>query len=1376
MFWMRSNAARLIACFAISLLAFSSGCNRTSSSGSFIVLRINEVSPRNVSVLAGEPNGIVLDWVEIFNPSDTAVRLEGYSLSDDPRRPNKFRFPPHAQIAAGGFVVIYLVGDGQLARIQADRAANGEAPFEMTEFHADFGLSGNAETLYLYANGRRIDRLGWEDVPEDASVGRFPDGGSEIGLMFAAAPGEANNQFELIAPRFALGFRPRPAICVDPRDEVAVTFSVLSDVESTSPEVRLRFLERPDCSLEDQSATSCALIFEENAEDVVEVDLAPTGGGRACAARLDEEGDALPPLPENEDCPPEAVNGKFGDRPVQVTSFHAFLPAGATLGETEEHKPVVLVWVSVENELGRNDFCFCYVYGSGCFDLVISEYQPVNNATLEFVRVDPNGFGERSAPDWLEIFNHGDEPIDLTNFGLAGTNAARNGNLRQWVFGRDSFDEPQYLTIGPGERRVVICQNDGGALRRQFRRVVVDDRGVESFDQDCLYYSTRFDLSASQTGVDGFVLTAPAGNVQVVIDEATLDFRQFFVDNPTPDPLDPDFPIRDLSFIRQPGGVPGVEDPRERFPIGELSPGLPTDCATPAGCSGIDPDGTDRFDCPKPPAILPELQVVPAGAVGTNEVHRCPELGEGVVVTTRFAIHRNTLAAFEAGETPSFRAEVEVENVLGERIVLTLDDGITVTRDETRQAEAPRGTVLLRLDAHVPPQPEGLVTVLRVEITDDLLAGELPEAELNVLLSRETLEEDDRQRQFNEAVADCVAQQQLDPNLVCDIDPAELEGRSRVGFGYFSGRPPVAHSGLIHEFVPQNESVLIPGFDNFAGEQKPDYIEIHLPMDAEVESIDLSGFFVTAERHADTPIREALRAPLPKDIPPIARGEFLLIVFGRVPPRELPHTTVSASDLGIDADLCAGTLHLIGPDELGNCLVDSMSWDCDRGDGLRLAQDRAFGPSCSDPSRTVDVTPSPGTRNFLKPVLLGARHANLGQFAADPNVCEDNTLKTLVATVLVDRRLILAEGTDEEDVASVVSNATFRLTQGSVSPVPSFPEVQDFDDNFKIVQFSTTFIGTGAEGTVFYDALFEDICGGSVSECDDGPCFSLRIDSGEAPELFINEVNRAFPIPGDTLEEDVEDGVFQAMPREWIEIFNPGSAPVDLGGMSLSDHRQIPRVLTFDDGTIVPARGALVVVTDGGDPLPKTAPPANVVVDFEWIPRVDKFNGQVFVGVNCGRDPRDDDKSAPPFDLSLIDRIDRGSCLIDSFHGQFPDPECNSPIGLGRVPDGGEIVVIDEPTPGVVEGPGEPTFIRGDVDGDGNASLTDAVALLDFLFRAAAAPPCLDALDVDDGGKLTVTDAVYLLTFLFSGGDAPPPPFPEPGTDPTADTISCEGL
>ena len=83
-------------------------------------------------------------------------------------------------------------------------------------------------------------------------------------------------------------------------------------------------------------------------------------------------------------------------------------------------------------------------------------------------------------------------------------------------------------------------------------------------------------------------------------------------------------------------------------------------------------------------------------------------------------------------------------------------------------------------------------------------------------------------------------------------------------------------------------------------------------------------------------------------------------------------------------------------------------------------------------------------------------------------------------------------------------------------------------------------------------------------------------------------------------------------------------------------------------------------------------------------------------------------------------------------------------------------------------------FRRGDVNADGAADLSDAVATLEFLFTGGELT-CHDAADANDDGVVDLSDAVSLLALLFLGEGVLPAPGLDCGIDPTEDLLGCEG-
>jgi RNA polymerase sigma factor (sigma-70 family) len=82
--------------------------------------------------------------------------------------------------------------------------------------------------------------------------------------------------------------------------------------------------------------------------------------------------------------------------------------------------------------------------------------------------------------------------------------------------------------------------------------------------------------------------------------------------------------------------------------------------------------------------------------------------------------------------------------------------------------------------------------------------------------------------------------------------------------------------------------------------------------------------------------------------------------------------------------------------------------------------------------------------------------------------------------------------------------------------------------------------------------------------------------------------------------------------------------------------------------------------------------------------------------------------------------------------------------------------------------PVQPTeFLRGDANGDGKVSLADAHYVERFLWLLGEGPHCLNAADANDDGRVMVSDAILIFN-TFSRGAVIPPPFPDTGSDPTA--------
>ena len=135
----------------------------------------------------------------------------------------------------------------------------------------------------------------------------------------------------------------------------------------------------------------------------------------------------------------------------------------------------------------------------------------------------------------------------------------------------------------------------------------------------------------------------------------------------------------------------------------------------------------------------------------------------------------------------------------------------------------------------------------------------------------------------------------------------------------------------------------------------------------------------------------------------------------------------------------------------------------------------------------------------------------------------------------------------------------------------------------------------------------------------------------------------------------------------------------------------------------------------------------------------------------------------------------RADGLGSSLELRSPGPELdNDPADAWQASvKGGTPGVLPDPAVALMQ------FRRGDVNGDGRYNLVDGVTLLRYLTGGAEAPPCLAALDVDASNSIEITDAIFLLDFVFRT-QSPAPPFPGPrecGPSPegTCAASNCSG-
>jgi hypothetical protein len=100
---------------------------------------INEIMARNRQTLK-DGYGDYSDWIELHNPSDVAVEMAGFGLSDKPDNPMKWIFPD-VKIPPNGYLIVFASGDNEL----------GEPNDPKGYLHTNWKLDSDGETVVLTA-------------------------------------------------------------------------------------------------------------------------------------------------------------------------------------------------------------------------------------------------------------------------------------------------------------------------------------------------------------------------------------------------------------------------------------------------------------------------------------------------------------------------------------------------------------------------------------------------------------------------------------------------------------------------------------------------------------------------------------------------------------------------------------------------------------------------------------------------------------------------------------------------------------------------------------------------------------------------------------------------------------------------------------------------------------------------------------------------------------------------------------------------------------------------------------------------------------------------------------------------------------------------
>ena len=137
-------------------------------------LILSEVMPKNAT-FAADQDGDFSDYIELYNGSDSAISLDGFMLSDNSAKRDKWIFPD-VSIEPGQYLIVYASGKNRTEG----------------ELHTNFSLDADGEVLFLSdENGLLIATLSYADALPDTS---WSESDGQYLTSLHPTPGFSNNE------------------------------------------------------------------------------------------------------------------------------------------------------------------------------------------------------------------------------------------------------------------------------------------------------------------------------------------------------------------------------------------------------------------------------------------------------------------------------------------------------------------------------------------------------------------------------------------------------------------------------------------------------------------------------------------------------------------------------------------------------------------------------------------------------------------------------------------------------------------------------------------------------------------------------------------------------------------------------------------------------------------------------------------------------------------------------------------------------------------------------------------------------------------------------------------------------------------------------
>ena len=300
---------------------------------------ITEVLAANNRTVADD-QGRYADWIELHNPTNKSIPLLGYTLTDDPDTPAKWRLPV-TTLVPGAFLVVW---------------ASGENRATSAGWHTSFLLSRGGEYVGLFGpDGQLVDAVTFGAQKVDVSWGRLGTVFEQWVAFPAPTPGAANTTTPQALPGVVM--TPSSGRYTDP-----VTVQLQAPVAGSTVYYTL---DGADPTVEGQAYTAPLVVAETTVLRAVALHDGVPMSAETMATYLVGEGTGLPVL-------------SLVTEPAHLWDEETGIHANPGQRGRSWERPVTMEWLSPAGNLGFSGGAGLRIHGN------ISRMTPKKSFRLYF--------------------------------------------------------------------------------------------------------------------------------------------------------------------------------------------------------------------------------------------------------------------------------------------------------------------------------------------------------------------------------------------------------------------------------------------------------------------------------------------------------------------------------------------------------------------------------------------------------------------------------------------------------------------------------------------------------------------------------------------------------------------------------------------------------------------------------------------------------------------------------------------------------------------------------------------------------------------------------------------------------------------------------